>query len=190
VYLHHMDKSTRLGDAMRIGIEGKVLGWHGSGIGRYATSLTRALLREAVGRDKDCTFVIFTGPQTSQDALTGYQGAHYQHAVPFKSSLLRSLISLPLALRREHIDVFHGLDHIGIPLVGRYSRYVATIHDVIPLLFPHLFTVKHRWGDTCSACAHRTAGRENYCPFARGQGGRRALFARAHGSPGRHPRGV
>ena len=93
MYLHHMDQSTRLGDAMRIGIEGKVLGWHGSGIGRYATSLTRALLREAVGRDKDCTFVIFTGPQTSQDALTGYQGAHYQHAVPFKSSLLRSLIS-------------------------------------------------------------------------------------------------
>jgi len=140
-----MDKSTRLGDAMRIGIEGKVLGWHGSGIGRYATSLTRALLREAVGRDKDCTFVIFTGPQTSQDALKGCQGAYYQHDVPFKSSLLRSLISLPLALRREHIDVLHGLDHIGIPLVGRYSRYVATIHHVIPLLFPHLFTVKHRW---------------------------------------------
>ena len=118
MYLRHTDKPTRLGDAMRIGIEGKVLGWHGSGIGRYATSLTRALLREAVGRDKDCTFVIFTGPQTSQDALTGCQGAYYQHAVPFKSSLLRSLISLPLALRREHIDVFHGLDHIGILSLG------------------------------------------------------------------------
>ena len=61
-----------------------------------------------------------------------------------KSSVLRSLALVPVALRRRRIDVFHGIDHIGIPLVGKTAKHVVTIHDVIPLIFPGAFTPRHR----------------------------------------------
>jgi hypothetical protein len=40
--------------------------------------------------------------------------------------------------------VFHGLDHVGLPPFFKRNRYVVTIHDVIPLLLPHTFTLRHR----------------------------------------------
>lgn len=130
---------------MRIGFEGKVLTVQAGGTGRYAINLLRALLAAPAAIASDIEFVIFTGPQTTQELLHGFAGRYCERFLAAKSSLVRALALIPAALRRERIDVFHGLDHVAIPLVGKRGRYVASIHDVIPLKFPHLFTAKHRF---------------------------------------------
>ena len=129
---------------MRIGLDGKVLTLRAGGIGRYAINLTRAMLAEAAARRHELEFVIFTGPQTSRGVMEEFRGLCDEHYLAAKSSLLRSFVHIPHALRRMRIDVFHGMDHVGIPFVGKTGKCVVTVHDVIPLVLPHTFTRRHR----------------------------------------------
>jgi hypothetical protein len=96
---------------MRIGFEGKVLTAQAGGTGRYAINLLRALLAAPAATASDIEFVIFTGPQTTQEIVHGFSGCYRERFLAAKSSLIRALALIPVALRREHIDVFHGLDH-------------------------------------------------------------------------------
>ncbi len=61
-----------------------------------------------------------------------------------KSTLLRSAVLLPVGVLLERIEVFHGLDQSGIPLFCKAGKYVVTIHDVIPLVLPWAFPLRHR----------------------------------------------
>ena len=126
---------------MRIGLDGKLLTLRAGGIGRYAINLTRALL--AAPR-RDAEFVIFTGPQTSRRVMAEFRDQCEQRHLGARSSLVRSLALLPRALGAARIDVFHGMDHVGIPFFGSAARCVVTVHDVIPLLLPGTFTLRHR----------------------------------------------
>ncbi len=137
-------RTGRAGRGVRIGLDGKVLTLRAGGIGRYAINLTRALLAEAAARRPDLEFVVFTGPQTSRDVMEEFRGACEECFLDAKSSVIRSLALVPAALRRVGVDVFHGMDHVGVPFVGRSGRYVATVHDVIALLLPETFTPRHR----------------------------------------------
>ena len=129
---------------MRIGLDGKVLTLRAGGIGRYAINLTRAMLAEAAARRRELEFVILTGPQTSRSVMEEFRGLCNEHFLGAKSSLLRSFVHIPLALRRTRIDVFHGMDHVGIPFLGKTGKCVVTVHDVIPLVLPRTFTRRHR----------------------------------------------
>ena len=129
---------------MKIGLDGKVLTLRAGGTGRYAINLTRALLAEAAARRPGLEFVIFTGPQTSRAVMAEFQEACEECFIGAKSSVIRSLTLIPAALRRRRIDVFHGMDHVGVPFVGKSGKYVATVHDVIPLILPETFTLRHR----------------------------------------------
>ena len=129
--------------AVRIGIDGKVIFLRAGGIGRSASNLLRACLREAERSYPGMEFVIFTGPETSLDGLHGVNVRVSDRFRGVKSSLLRSLFCMPVGLRTERIDVFHGLDQLGIPLFTRGAKYVVTIHDVIPLILPQFVTLKH-----------------------------------------------
>ena len=129
---------------MRIGLDGKILTLRAGGTGRYAINLTRAMLAEAAARRPDLEFVVFTGPQTSRAVMEEFRGRCEECFLGAKSSVIRSLTLVPAALRRLRVDVFHGMDHVGIPLVGRSGKYVVTVHDVIPLILPETFTPRHR----------------------------------------------
>jgi glycosyltransferase involved in cell wall biosynthesis len=129
---------------MRIGIDGKVLSSHAGGIGTSALNLVRSCVCEAAKRYPQLEFVIFTGPQTCLDGVQGtnwWVDERFRH---IESSLLRLLFYIPRGLKAQHIDVFHGFDHLGAPLFAKVGRYVATIHDMIPLLWPQWVTRKHR----------------------------------------------
>jgi glycosyltransferase involved in cell wall biosynthesis len=130
---------------MRIGLEGKVLTPRIGGIGRYAMHLIEALLTLSGQTCPDLEFVIFTAPQTDRSLLQGSRAALCEHFRRIKSTLLRSSVLLPVGVRCEHIDVFHGLDQSGIPLFFKMGKYVVTIHDVIPLVLPWAFSRRHRW---------------------------------------------
>jgi glycosyltransferase involved in cell wall biosynthesis len=129
---------------LRIGIEAKMLTSRPSGIGRYAINLVRSLLKTLSAKDDTLEIVLFTGPQTARRVLDALSGPYREHFCAMQSSLLRSLFSLPYGIVRHNVNVFHGLDHVGLPLFFKRGIYVITVHDVIPLLFPQLFTLKHR----------------------------------------------
>ena len=129
---------------MRIGLDGKILTLRAGGTGRYAINLTRAMLAEAAAHRPDLEFVVLSGPQTSREVMEEFRGRCEERFLGAKSSVIRSLTLVPAALRRLGVDVFHGMDHVGIPLVGRSCRYVVTVHDVIPLILPETFTPRHR----------------------------------------------
>lgn len=129
---------------VRIGMDAKVLTARASGIGRYATNLIRALVPLLAAGARPCDLVLFTGPQTSRALLHTLPGKYQEQHCTTQSSLLRALLSIPRGITRHQVDVFHGLDHVGIPLFAKRCRYVLTVHDVIPLLFPQFFTRKHR----------------------------------------------
>lgn len=130
---------------MRIGLEGKVLTPRIGGIGRYAIHLVEALIALAAQRCPDLELVIFTAPQTDRAVLEGSRVRLCERFRRIKSTLLRSSILLPAGVWCEHIDVFHGLDQSGIPLFSKAGKSVVTIHDVIPLVLPWAFPLRHRW---------------------------------------------
>jgi glycosyltransferase involved in cell wall biosynthesis len=115
------------------------------GIGRYAIHLVEALLALAAQRCPDLELVIFTAPQTDRAVLEGSRVRLCERFRHIKSTLLRSSILLPAGVWCEHIDVFHGLDQSGIPLFSKAGKSVVTIHDVIPLVLPWAFPLRHRW---------------------------------------------
>jgi hypothetical protein len=98
---------------MRIGFEGKVLTAQAGRTGRYAINLLRALLAAPSAITSDIEFVIFTGPQTTREVLPRLTGRYREWFTAAKSSLIRALALMPAALRREPIDVFHGLHGEG-----------------------------------------------------------------------------
>jgi len=129
---------------MRIGIEGKVLTPKIGGIGRYAINLVKALLSISAEEYPDMEFVIFTAPQTDQSVLDGFGAVSCDRFRGIKSTLLRSSFFLPAGLVLEQIDVFHGLDQAGIPFFFKKGKYVVTLHDVVALILPETFPLKHR----------------------------------------------
>jgi glycosyltransferase involved in cell wall biosynthesis len=104
----------------------------------------RSCLRVAADCYPQLEFVIFTGPRTRLDGIHGANCTVDERFRGIESSLLRLLFFIPRGLRAQRIDVFHGFDHIGVPLFAKVGRYVATIHDMIPLLWPQWVTRKHR----------------------------------------------
>lgn len=129
---------------MRIGIDGKVISSRAGGIGTSAFNLVRSCLRMAAEHYPQMEFVIFTGPHTCSEGILGTNCIIDTRFQGIESSLLRLLLFIPRGLRTHHIDLFHGLDHIGVPLFAKVGRYVATVHDMIPLLWPQWVTRKHR----------------------------------------------
>jgi len=129
---------------LRIGIEAKVLTVRAGGIGRYAMQLVQALLAVSTATPARVEFVLFTGPQTSRPFLSLSAGTYREYGSPVQSSVWRALYTTPVGIVRQGIDVFHGLDHVGLPPFSKRSRYVVTIYDVIPLLFPYTFSLRHR----------------------------------------------
>ncbi|MBW2059899.1 MAG: glycosyltransferase family 4 protein, partial [Deltaproteobacteria bacterium] len=61
-----------------------------------------------------------------------------------RSGVGRAFIFIPMAARIEKIDIFHSIDYVG-PFLFKPARYVATVHDLIPVKAPELTTPKHRF---------------------------------------------
>ncbi len=99
------------------------------GIGTYIRNILGQLAR----MDRSTEYVLFCKPQ-DQEALSTL-GPNFRPVV--ETAGLYSIaeqVRIPMALRREHIDLFHAPHYVLPPLIQ--CRSVVTIHDVIHLLFP------------------------------------------------------
>jgi glycosyltransferase involved in cell wall biosynthesis len=112
---------------VRIAIDARKL--HDFGIGTYIRNLLRQLARI----DRDSEYVLLCHEQDC--GLARSLGSNFR-AVPDASPpySVREQLSVPWALRREGVDVFHA-PHYVLPPLAR-CRSVVTIHDCIHLRFP------------------------------------------------------
>jgi glycosyltransferase involved in cell wall biosynthesis len=112
---------------VRIAIDARKL--HDYGIGTYVRNLVYWLARFKTGdtyvllcRAEDVDFVRALGP--------GFEAIHE----PAGNYSVREQLSVPLALSRARVDLFHAPHYVVSPLTR--CPFVVTIHDCIHLRFP------------------------------------------------------
>ena len=135
---------------MRIGIDARKL--HDFGIGTYI----RNLLRELAGIDSQSEYVLFTKPEDIGVAQS--LGENFR-AVATRSGAysFAEQISIPLAVKRERLDLFHAT-HYVLPALTP-SKTVVTIHDCIHLMFPEY--LGHRLGYAYARASLYTAAHKS-----------------------------
>jgi glycosyltransferase involved in cell wall biosynthesis len=112
---------------VRIGIDARKL--HDFGIGTYI----RNLLRELARLDPDTEFVILSRPEDAEGVAV--LGGNFRAVVETAGNYsIAEQVKVPLAIRRERVDLFHAPHYVLPPLVRCPS--VVTIHDCIHLMFP------------------------------------------------------
>src|SRR4051794_26513131 len=135
---------------VRIGIDARKL--HDFGIGTYIRNLLRQLARI----DHETEFVLLSRPEdrTVLQAL----GANFRPVAERAGNYsISEQWRVPLALRRERVDLFHAPHYVLPPLVGCPS--VVTIHDCIHLMFPQYLPNRAalRYSKTSMSMAARRA---------------------------------
>jgi glycosyltransferase involved in cell wall biosynthesis len=137
---------------VRIAIDARKL--HDYGIGTYVRNLVGELARQdddteyvILCRGDDCEYVRSLGPRF--EALVERAGNYS----------VREQMSVPLALSRARVDLFHAPHYVVSPLTR--CRYVVTIHDCIHLRFPQYLPnrVAHLYARTMMRMAARRAER-------------------------------
>ncbi len=112
---------------MRIGIDARKL--HDFGIGTYIRNLLRQLAR----LDRETEFVVFCR-RDDCEALASL-GENFRPVTERAANYsVAEQVSIPLAVRREGVTLFHAPHYVLPPLVR--CRSVVTIHDCIHLMFP------------------------------------------------------
>jgi glycosyltransferase involved in cell wall biosynthesis len=112
---------------VRIGIDARKL--HDFGIGTYIRNLLRQLAR----LDRETEFVVFCR-RDDCEALASL-GENFRPVTERAANYsVAEQVSIPLAVRREGVTLFHAPHYVLPPLV--HCRSVVTIHDCIHLMFP------------------------------------------------------
>ena len=129
---------------MRIGLDARWIFEEMSGIGVY----TRELIRALAQRDHNNEYMLFFDNESVRDrtvAETGIAAApNFSTALcPYSLFSISNQLRMPALLRRAGLDVYHAPNYlIPLPAFPRRRRRatvrcVVTIHDVIPMIFPH-----------------------------------------------------
>jgi glycosyltransferase involved in cell wall biosynthesis len=112
---------------VRIGIDVRKL--HDFGIGTYIRNLLRHLAR----LDRDTEYVLLARPEDFE--TLGGLGENFRSVSETSSNYsIAEQITIPWALRREGVGLFHAPHYVLPPLVS--CKSVVTIHDCIHLMFP------------------------------------------------------
>ena len=145
-------KGAYTSPAMRIAIDARKL--HDYGIGTYVRNLTRQLARQ----DTDDTYVLLC--RREDEAFVRELGPRFEPLIETAGNYsLREQITVPLALRRAKVDVFHAPHYVVPPLTR--CPVVVTIHDCIHLRFPQYLPNRaaYVYARTVMAMAARRARR-------------------------------
>jgi len=120
---------------MRIGIDARWIFPQISGVGR----VTEKLIQHLGEIDSENTYLLFF----SDPGLMSQYAARWSKysnlrpiLVPWSIFSPGNQILLPSFIRREGIDLFHSTNYM-LPLFLRGPAVVSTIHDLIPIKFPH-----------------------------------------------------
>ena len=129
---------------MRVGIDGKVMALKAGGIGRYALNLLKGMT-EILPQHPSIELILYPGPATEVPFSLPPRVQISLRTPRVSSSFIRSACLFPVLLPRENLDIFHGLDHRGLPLFHKVCPLILSVHDMITWVHPEFFTWKHRW---------------------------------------------
>ncbi len=136
---------------MRIGIDVSALVKEATGIGQAIIHILEVMMKQ----DKENEYFLYTYdkiklpfPLADNWQIVDYGGAKHQQ--------IRYFTALPQILKKMKIEVFFGTRHY-LPPFNSKIRYVALVHDLIPLRMPELFTKKHleRFRIFTAICKHQ-----------------------------------
>lgn len=124
---------------MRIGFDASALVKEAAGIGQYIINV----LKHVMEIDKENEFYLFTYDEIKVpfDLPENWHIVYYGGS---KKKQIRYLTHMGKYLRKNKIDIFVGTRHY-LPLYrSKKLKYVAIVHDLIPLYMPELFTKEHK----------------------------------------------
>jgi glycosyltransferase involved in cell wall biosynthesis len=124
-----------------IGLDIKTLSLEYAGIGRYTINLVHELTKR-----KRYSYLGFSSPRTNVELIPS-DNIHISKGISsyVNSTLLRSLLLLPIQVWNQKLDIFHSMDNSIINLLPKSKcKRLSTIHDLIALKYPEFFTRKHR----------------------------------------------
>jgi len=126
-HLPYPTHPTGMIQIVRIGIDARKL--HDFGIGTYIRNLVRHLAR----LDQRAEYVVLCRAE-DRDGIEAL-GENFRAVVESSPTYsVAEQVTIPLALRREGVTLFHAPHYVLPPLVR--CRSVVTIHDCIHLMFP------------------------------------------------------
>lgn len=123
---------------MRIGIDMSALVKEAAGIGQWIIHVTQRIME----MDSENDYYLFTYDeikipyQLKENWKIIYYGGE-------KKKQIRYLTHAPRLLKKHKIDVFIGTRHY-LPPFYKKTKYIAVVHDLIPLYMPELFTRQHK----------------------------------------------
>ena len=122
---------------MKIAIDARWIFPEMSGIGVYTREIIRAL--SEIDRQNEYT-LFFNDPvlltRTLREAKLDKSSSFKGTVLPYGVFSLRNQFDLPSYLSANAIDVYHSTNYMIPLLAPRRTKIIATIHDVIPLIFP------------------------------------------------------
>ncbi len=120
---------------MRIGIDARLGFGDSTGLGIYTRRVIEALTRHDAGNE----YVLYTDREVEVPELPENFRVR---VVAGESRIVWTNLRLPGVLRRDRIDLYHGLANFELPLGFRGLR-VVTVHDLVPLRIPGAVPWKH-----------------------------------------------
>lgn len=114
---------------MKIGIDARMYGFRQTGIGLYIKNLIEGV----VAQDRENSYVVFLSPKGLKD----FHLASERVKVVVSSCNWYSFCeqtAFLFQILRENVDLMH-FPHFNIPIFY-WKKFVVTIHDIIPLLYP------------------------------------------------------
>lgn len=125
----------------RFGIDARWITREISGIGRY----TERLIQSMTQIDSDNLYFLFFSDLEVQAQFSKKFPYHLRSnvnpiTVPYSPFSFKGMWAMRREIKRFKIELFHSTNFM-IPLLGPKIKYVATVHDLIPLIHPE-FTPK------------------------------------------------
>jgi glycosyltransferase involved in cell wall biosynthesis len=113
----------------RIGIDARLYGPSGKGLGRYIQEITDRV----VNLDQENQYIIFLSPQSVGDCQINQKNVE-KVVMAERWYTLAEQLAWPRLIRRHQLDLLH-VPHFNAPLICS-CRLVITIHDLILTKFP------------------------------------------------------
>lgn len=139
---------------MRIGIDASALVKEAAGIGLWIINVLDNLMKI----DDENEYFLFTYDDIKipYELKENWQVVYYGGE---NKKQIRYLTHMPKLIRKYKIDVFVGTRHYLPPFNKTNVKYLAIVHDLIPLYMPELFTKEHKlrfkvFTDICKHQAH------------------------------------
>lgn len=123
---------------MKIGFDAKRAFHNNRGLGNYSRDLIRILQEQS-----DCELVLFNPKQKKDERIKLTEKTKVISPKSFFWKKLKSIwrtLKISSLSKKEKLDIYHGLSG-EIPLgIYKNTRTIVTIHDLIFLRYPHLYS--------------------------------------------------